>query len=56
MPTTFSSQDILLSQPLFNIDDLSPYVEDYFEDPLDLRSNPFEEAEVDAGHDTQESS
>ena len=28
----------------FNIEDLSPYVEDTVEDPSDLRSNPSEEA------------
>ena len=33
----------------FNIGDLSPYVEDNIEDPSDLRSNPSEEGEVDAG-------
>jgi len=27
----------------FNIGYLSPYVEDYFEDHLDFRSNPLEE-------------
>jgi len=31
----------------FDISDLSPYVDDYFEDLLDLRINPLEEAEVD---------
>jgi len=31
----------------FNVGDLSPYVEDNFEDPLDLRANPLEEGEVD---------
>ena len=34
----------------FNIGDLSPYVEDYFEDPSDLRSNSFKEGEVDTEH------
>ena len=38
----------------FNIGYLSPYVEDYLEDPLDLWSNPFEKGEVEAEHDTQE--
>ena len=33
----------------FNMVDLSPYVEDTVEDPSDLRSNPSEEGEVDAG-------
>ena len=33
----------------FNIGDLSPYVDDPIEDPSDLRSNPSEEREVDAG-------
>ena len=33
----------------FNIGDLSLYVEDNIEDPSDLRSNPSEEGEVDAG-------
>jgi len=33
----------------FNIGDLSPYVEDNFEDPSDLRPNPSQEGEVDAG-------
>ena len=33
----------------FNIGDLSPYVEDNIEDPSNLRSNPSEEGEVDAG-------
>jgi len=33
----------------FNVGDLSPYVEDSIEDPLDLRSNPSEEGEVDVG-------
>jgi len=40
----------------FNVGDLSPSVEDCFEDPSDLRSNLFEEWEVDAGHKTQERS
>jgi len=40
----------------FNIGDLSPYVEDCFEDPSDLRSNPFEEGEVNVGHNTAENS
>jgi len=31
-------------------------VEDYFEDPLDLRLNPLEEGEVDVEHSTQEGS
>jgi len=31
----------------FNARDLSPYTEDCFEDLLDLRTNPFEEGEVD---------
>ena len=31
----------------FNIGDLSLYVQDTIEDPSDLRSNPFEEGEVD---------
>jgi len=34
----------------FNIGDLSPYIEDCFEDPLDLRSNPFKERKVDVEH------
>jgi len=34
---------------MFNIGDLSPYVEDNLEDPSDLRSNPSEEGKVDAG-------
>jgi len=34
---------------MFNIGDLSHYVEDNIEDPSDLRSNPSEEGEVDAG-------
>jgi len=33
----------------FKIGDLSPYVEDNFEDPSDLRPNPSEEGEVEAG-------
>jgi len=33
----------------FNIVDLSTYVEDTIKDPSDLRSNPSEEKEVDAG-------
>ena len=33
----------------FNVGDLSPYVEDSLEDPSDLRPNPLEEGEVDAG-------
>ena len=33
----------------FNIGDLSPYVEDTIKDPSNLRSNPSEEEEVDAG-------
>jgi len=33
----------------FNVSDLSPYVEDSIEDPSDLRPNPLEEREVDAG-------
>jgi len=33
----------------FNIGDLSPHVEDNIENPSDLRSNPSEEGEVDAG-------
>jgi len=33
----------------FNIRDLSPYVEDVIEDHSDLRLNPSEEGEVDAG-------
>jgi len=33
----------------FNIGDLSPYVEDTMKDPSNLRSNPSEEREVDAG-------
>ena len=36
--------------------DLSPYVEDCFEDPLDLMSNPFQEWEVDVEEDILESS
>jgi len=32
----------------FNIGDLSPYVEDCIEDPLDFRSNPLEKGEIDA--------
>ena len=38
----------------FNIADLSRYVKDCFEDPSNLRSNPFE-GEVTVGHDTKES-
>jgi len=34
----------------FNIGNLSPYMEDYFEEPLDLRTNPLEEGEVDEDH------
>ena len=33
----------------FYVGDLSPYVEDSIEDPSDLRANPPEEGEVDAG-------
>jgi len=33
----------------FNIGDLSRYVEDSIEDPLDLRLNPSDEGEVDVG-------
>jgi len=40
----------------FNIGDLSPYAEDYFEDPSDLRSNPSKEGEVDADRGIQEGS
>jgi len=40
--------DIAVSTML-NIGDLSPYVEDTVEDPSHLRSNPFEEGEVNAG-------
>jgi len=40
--------DIAVSA-MFNIGDLSPYVEDTVEDPSDLRSNPSEEGEVNAG-------
>jgi len=32
----------------FNISDLSPSVEDNFEHPSDLRTNPHEEEEVDS--------
>ena len=34
----------------FMLGDLSPYIEDCFEDPLDLRSNPFKERKVDVEH------
>jgi len=40
----------------FNIGDLSPYVEDCFEDTSDLRANPLEEGEVDAKQCIQVSS
>ena len=40
----------------FDISDLSPYVDDYFEDLLDLRINPLEEAEVDTKQGIQLSS
>jgi len=33
----------------FNVGDLSPYVEDSIEDPSNLRANPPEDGEVDAG-------
>ena len=39
----------------FNIGDLSPYVDDCFEDPLDFRSNSLEEWEVNAQAGIQES-
>ena len=39
----------------FNIGDLSPYVEDCFEEASNLRSNPQEEREVDAEQGMQES-
>jgi len=44
-------RDVAVSATL-NICDLCPYVEDCFGDPSDLRSNPFEEWEVDAENDT----
>jgi len=37
-----------------NLGDLSPYMEDSFEDLLDLRSNPSEEGEVDTEFGIQE--
>ena len=37
----------------FNVGDLSPYVKDSVEDPSDLRTNPSEEGEVNAGACTQ---
>jgi len=40
----------------FNVDDLSPFVEDNFEDPSDLRANPLKEGEVDAEQGTLEGS
>jgi len=40
----------------FNVGDLSPSVEDCFEDPSDLRSNPPEEGEVNVEYNTQEGS
>ena len=46
----------MVASATFNFGDLSPYVQDYFEDPSDLRSNPFEEGEVNAGYYTKESS
>jgi len=36
----------------FSVGDLCPYVEHNFEDPSDLRANPFEEGKVDTEHGT----
>jgi len=44
--------DIVVSTT-FNIGDLSPYIEDTIEDPLDLMSNPFEEGEDNTEASTQ---
>ena len=40
----------------FTIGNLSPYVEDYFNNPSNLRSNPFEKGEVDVEKGIEESS
>lgn len=44
-------QDMAISGTL-NVGDLSPYVEDNFEDPLDLSADTLEEGEVGARHNT----
>jgi len=43
----------MVTSATFNIGDRSPYVEDTIEDPSDLRSNPSEDREDDAGASTQ---
>jgi len=40
----------------FNIRDLSPYVEDNFEDPSYLRTNPLQKGEIEVEQGTIESS
>jgi len=40
----------------FNIGDSIRLVEDYFEDPSNLRSNHFEKEEINVEHDIQEGS
>jgi len=55
MPTNYNTLEIWLFQQTFNIGDLSPYMEDCFEDPSDLRSNPPEGGEVDVDQGIQES-
>ena len=39
--------ELYLVPATFNFVDLSPFVEDIFEDPSDLRANPLEKGEVD---------
>jgi len=41
---------------MFKVGTLSPYVEDNFEDPSNLRTNPLEEGDVNVEQDTIESS
>jgi len=57
----YNSYKLLLPREMvfsatFDIGDLSPYVGDCFEDPLDLRANPLEEWEVDIAKDIIEGS
>jgi len=49
MLTSFNYQGILLFKAHLTLGTLSSYVEDTAEDPSNLRSNPPEEGEVDAG-------